>query len=94
MSQAQLCDGERQCSDKSDETGCFHVISRSVQKPSPPPGLITFAPAHKTTTGGARGYVITQVEDDVSGAVQCPETQFQCPGDVSGGGGGGGGGGL
>ena len=78
MSQADLCDGQRQCSDESDETGCLQV--KIPDDPSPSGGVITFVPADKVKSGV--GYVITQTEYDINGAVTCPMTHFQCPGDV------------
>ena len=81
VSQASLCDGQRQCSDDSDEIGCFNIPEIPAD-PSPTVGVVTFVPADKVQNGV--GYVITPVEYDVNGAVTCPETHFQCPGDVSG----------
>ena len=82
-----MCDGQRHCSDLSDESYCegtmFEEFSSSMHPlPVPPPAVITFLPASKEveTRRIGLGYVISLVQRNTHGQDLCPETHFQCPG--------------
>ena len=78
-----MCDGQRDCTDYSDESYCTRKeFTDFTPLPFPPPATITFLPASKGLKAERNGvgYIISPVQHDTQGEALCPPTHFQCPG--------------